>query len=146
MLHLTDERALAHRRGMNDAIRRAAAILRAANDPAVDGIADWLTLGARGDLRAFLGETEHRRHDIDARNRLLRDAARSLFGNATRADQARRLQKALTDYSEHAWRIDCIETQNPNAPGSLVALCWEVLRLRDHVPSLRQLKRILTER
>ena len=133
---------------MNDAIRRAGSLLAtlAQDDEQVGIVADWLTMGAKGDLYAFLGETEHRRRDIDARNRLLRDAARSLFPNATRADQARRLQKALGDYRDNAWRTDCIEVTNPHAAGSLVAICWEVLRLRDHCPSLRQLKRVLTHR
>lgn len=126
---------------MHNAIRRAAALLRAANDPTVDDVADWLELDARGDLYAFLGET--RRDSIGERNRLLQGAARTFFANCGRAEQARRLCDGLARYRDCEWRSTCIEAICPHHHSSLLSVFFEVLKRKDHAPTYRQMLRLL---
>lgn len=133
---------------MNDSIRRAGALLAslAQDDEQVGTVADWLLMGAKGDLHAFLGETEHRRRDIDARNRLLRDAARLFFGQFGRADQARRLSDGLERYREGEWRTACLDAVCPHPANTLIAAYWHALRAKDAPLRYRQMLRVLSPR
>jgi hypothetical protein len=80
---------------------------------------------------------------IDERDALLRDAAAHYPGLSDR-EVARRLRTALVTYQNGRWRRDRVENLcPPQHAGKLMALCWAMLKTRDHVPSERTIRAVL---
>src|SRR6266404_4508655 len=78
---------------------------------------------------------------IKARNRILRDMAKALPSNLSLSEAASRLHKELLRYRESAWRRERLLDQSP----ARHRWEWQALRLRDHVPKPRSIRRILAE-
>jgi hypothetical protein len=83
----------------------------------------------------------HRRPEtlaaIDERDRLMGEAvARFMPGESSRG-AARRLHEALERFSAGAWRRERgASSCPPRHAGRIEAVLWEILRARDHVPSV----------
>ena len=80
---------------------------------------------------------------LDERTALLREAARFYPGLSQR-ETARRLRMAVSIYRHGRWRRDQSElTCPPQHAGKLTAVCWAILKTRDHVPSEMTIRRAL---
>jgi hypothetical protein len=80
---------------------------------------------------------------IDERRVLLRAAAAHFPGMSDR-EVARRLRASLVTYQNGRWRRDRIENLcPPKHTGKLAATLWMILRVRDHAPSERSIRRTL---
>ena len=81
---------------------------------------------------------------IDERDRYLIEAARH-FSGASDREIARRLRIALLRYREGAWRRTRGEAIcPPRHAGRLEATLWSILKVRDHVPSERLIRAVLS--
>jgi hypothetical protein len=86
------------------------------------------------------------RQAIDARNRLLIEAASRHFAGQSSRSAASALRGALVRYREGAWRRHRVEDQCPaRLCGRIEGHCWMILRARDYVPSERTIRRALAK-
>jgi hypothetical protein len=93
------------------------------------------------------GRTPNVQLAIDERSRWLREAAERHFTGASHHEQARRLHRALANYATSAWlREGSLSLCPPRHKGRLTEYCWMILKSRDHVPSERNIRRILRGR
>jgi hypothetical protein len=80
---------------------------------------------------------------LDARNRLLREAASRFCNGSTRA-AASMLHTTLARYHELGWRRDRSEIECPARHcGKVNELCWSIFKQRDAVPSIATVRRVL---
>lgn len=80
---------------------------------------------------------------IDERDHFLRAAAVHFPGCGDR-EVARRLRASLVTYQNGRWRRDRVENLcPPQHAGKLTATLWMILRVRDHAPSERSIRRSL---
>jgi hypothetical protein len=82
------------------------------------------------------------------RDELIRSAAQDFLGNVPPARRAEEMNRTWTRYFESAWQaVDCKQMDcPPRYAGKLERLLFEITRLRPHVLSERQLRRILAIR
>jgi hypothetical protein len=82
------------------------------------------------------------------RDELIRLAAQDFLGHVPAGRRAEELNRAWTRYFQSAWHaVDCKQTDCPaRYAGKLETLLFEITRLRPHVLSERQLRRILAIR
>jgi hypothetical protein len=84
---------------------------------------------------------------IEARNRLLIEAASRHFAGQSSRSTANGLRGALVRYREGAWRRHRIEGECPERLcGKVEQYCWMILRARDCVPSERTIRRALANK
>jgi hypothetical protein len=110
----------------DDARRMADAL-----DQIARGVAPDIALGLRrqrADLRAA----------IKARDCILRNAAKTMPGLPL-TEAANRIHVAMLRYRESAWRRERLLDQCP----ARHRWEWQALRLRDHVPKPRSIRRVL---
>jgi hypothetical protein len=79
---------------------------------------------------------------ISAGNKLLAEAAKFFPGSSDR-EIARQLRSALSRYRDGRWRRDRSEALCP-ARSTVTELLWCVLKTRDHVPSERLIRSVLS--
>jgi hypothetical protein len=79
------------------------------------------------------------------RDALLIEAARRFCPGASGRETARRLRIALSRYCDGRWRRERTEALcPPRHRGTITALLWELLKVRDHVPSERLIRLVLS--
>jgi hypothetical protein len=117
----------------DDAMQLADALDRIA-----DGEASDIALGIRrqrGDMLAA----------IKARDCILRDAT-AMLPRLPLIEAANRIHIAMVRYRESTWRHERHLDECPRRHrGTLREMAWQALRLRDHVPSPRSIRRILAD-
>jgi hypothetical protein len=74
---------------------------------------------------------------------VLIEAVNIAFAGLPIAEQARLLSKSLRSYASTAWPRDRLKQANPYPDGSLKALLFDVLRLRDRPLGAVQIARII---
>jgi hypothetical protein len=80
---------------------------------------------------------------LDERDMYLVEAAR-FFPACSDREIARRLRIALQRYRDGRWQRDRADLTCPvQHSGKLTAVCWMLLRVRDHVPSEMTIRRAL---
>jgi hypothetical protein len=80
---------------------------------------------------------------LDERDKFLVEAARFYPGTSDR-EIARQLRSALSRYREGRWRRDRSEALCPvRHAGTITAVLWMILKVRDHVPSERLIRMVL---
>ena len=137
-----------------DALARAAERLRQDDDGEVKAIGlaleSWLSGEGAARLDAALGLVPlpgRRRPQtvatLQSRDELLRTMAARFFPAIPVTEQARRLDAALRRYRAAGWRFDRTKGECPHRDGTLLAACWRILKLRDHAPSERTIRRVL---
>jgi hypothetical protein len=81
---------------------------------------------------------------IDERDRLMSEAVAMFMPGISSRRAAHRLHDALVRYACGAWRR---ERAAPSCPlrhaGRIEAMLWEILRVRDHIPSERVIRRAI---
>jgi hypothetical protein len=81
---------------------------------------------------------------LNERDRYLREAARLYCAGMSDRAAAEWLRIRLRRYREGAFRRDRSEPLCPaRHRGTVVELCWMILRTRDHVPSISTIRRAL---
>ncbi|MGY3605138.1 MULTISPECIES: hypothetical protein [unclassified Bradyrhizobium] len=76
------------------------------------------------------------------RDRLLVEAATRHLAHLSNAAAAKHLHRALCRYREGAWQRDRVAIECPARHlGKFNAVLWAILKLRDHVPSERTIRR-----
>jgi hypothetical protein len=110
----------------------------------------WLSDPDKGTLDAALGLSLGRGEN-DPRDDLLRqkrDTLLIVIANKISADkdvsiQARILHSRLSTYYTGRWRFDRVKESNPYQPAALECFLCEIFRLKDHLPVVGSLRRIL---
>lgn len=78
------------------------------------------------------------------RDELIRTAAARFLPEMSARSAAAALHAALARYSGLGWRRDRIEVKCPaRHVGRITEWCWMILKMRDHVPSERVIRRAL---
>ncbi|WP_093013384.1 hypothetical protein [Roseivivax halotolerans] len=136
-------------------LMRLARALRAGRMPARDAqvLAERLEGVAQGHLTAEQALGVQRapgqrsislQATIDARNEALRQVAKLYFPDETCAAAARFIASGLTDYQRRIWprerAFDAVPERNL---GRIEGDFWYILKLRDHAPSARHMRRII---
>jgi hypothetical protein len=100
---------------------------------------------ARAALRVLLGGGEARKasgsRSLEVRNDIIREAAERFFPNGSCVEKANRLHFELARYAATSWLRDRTSDECPHS--GLRGHLWRILKVRDHVPSARQLRRVL---
>jgi hypothetical protein len=81
---------------------------------------------------------------IDERDRYLIEAARH-FPGASDREVARRLRTALLRYREGRWRRSRADLNCPHDAGTITAVLWMLLKVRDAIPSERLIRLVLAQ-
>lgn len=117
----------------SDAAWLSAALSKIANGEAPD-----IALGLRRQRADMLAA-------IKTRDGILRDAAKTMPGLPL-VGAASRIYTEMLRYRQGAWRRERHLDQCPICHrGTLREMAWQALRLRDHVPKPRSIRRILSE-
>ncbi|WP_152535717.1 hypothetical protein [Bradyrhizobium sp. Ai1a-2] len=89
----------------------------------------------------------HTLEAISERNRLLAEAAEIFMPDLSASMQAERLHRAILRYQLGGWRRHRTEDECPaRLVGRIEAFCWQILRLHDHAPATRSIRRALVLR
>lgn len=81
---------------------------------------------------------------LERRDDVLRTMAGRFFAGQPQAAQADAIHTALERYAASAWlRERALDVCPSRHAGAVTASCWTLLRLRDSVPSVRHIRRIL---
>ena len=132
-----------------DVIATAAAVLAQHPNEAVRLVGEYLHDGAQGNLVEYLGVATRRGFSVRLelvlarRDALLVKAADLAFAGLPIAEQARSLSRALRSYASTNWARDRLKASNPHPAGTLKALLFEVMRLRDRPLSAVQIARVI---
>ena len=104
----------------------------------VSAFADAVPVDGRG------RRTEETLSRIAERDRLLRAAADRFYPGTSQREAARRLHQAISRYSCCAWQRERADLAcPPRHAGKLTALLWQLLKVRDAIPSEPTVRRAL---
>ena len=78
------------------------------------------------------------------RNNLIREAVAQFFPGMSALEQATRFHIELARFHNTAWRYERDVEQCPaRHHGTIRAACWTILRMRDYLIGVRQLRKII---
>lgn len=81
------------------------------------------------------------------RDRLVLAMAARFFGGMSLLAQARQVHVELSRYASSAWVLERVFDECPQRHlGRLREFAWRILRTRDHIPSVRALRRTLANK
>ena len=81
---------------------------------------------------------------VSERDALLREVARRYCTGMSDRAAAAMLHTALMRYQTGRWRRSRVDLTCPHDGERLEAMCWRVLKVRDHCPSERLIRQVLS--
>jgi hypothetical protein len=80
---------------------------------------------------------------LDERDKMLIEIARRFYPGLSHLEAAHRLRSRLLIYRDCRWQRTCLDFRWPHPPEKIETLLWQLLRVRDRIPSERLIREVL---